>query len=92
MTLFCQFQIMCSDQSLPEKSATTRVTIEITRDEYPPTIDFDQYNMTIDENYEVDQEVKIRIIATDRDMSVSIQKYLILIYLRSLNYHCQLDF
>ena len=59
------------DQSTPEQSSSTNVEIVLVRDEYPPTIDFAEYNETITENQRVDAAGIIRIQARDQDLKVT---------------------
>jgi protocadherin Fat 4 len=62
------FSVSARDQSEPEKSASTNVEIILSRDEYPPTIDFAEYNEEITENVRVNTTTVATIIATDRDL------------------------
>ena len=65
--------MLASDQSEPEKHATTNVEIILSRDQYPPTVDFPEYNEDITENVAVNTTTVTRIIARDRDLKVNKQ-------------------
>lgn len=58
------------DQSNPEKETTVPVQIVVSRDQFPPVIDFPTYQKTIDENERVNNTVITRIVAHDQDLKV----------------------
>ena len=67
---FVQFTVRVRDQSDPEKETTVPVQIVVSRDQYPPVIDFPTYQKTIDENEQVNKTKIVRIIAHDKDRKV----------------------
>ena len=67
---FVQFTVRVRDQSSPERESTVRVQIIVSRDQFPPIIDFETYQKTIDENERVNGTAIVRIIAHDQDLKV----------------------
>ena len=61
------------DQSSPEKSTTASIQVSISRDQYPPVIDFPTYEKTIEENAAVNKSIIVRIVARDQDLKVRLR-------------------
>ena len=67
---FVQFTVRVRDQSNPEKETTVAVQIVVSRDQFPPVIDFSNYTTSIDENEHVNKTAIVNIMARDRDLKV----------------------
>ena len=65
--MFYVFNILCTDQGIPELSATAVVYVEVTPvNEFTPSFDSPSYNITVDEDFAIGLSF-LRVTASDLD-------------------------